>query len=230
MAELVDVLRRYPFIAVQELSDASEQAPHALLERLNGAGAHYDVSLSQRSGREPDDERYREQYAFYYDRRFFTPLGEGRLYDDSAYDHFVREPYLARFEARNGFDFVAITVHTQPAAALEELRQLTEVVAWGQAEFSGARAFILLGDLNASCLYASSEELDGLALRHAPYLWLVPDDADTTRSASRCAYDRIIVNDAASASSTGAWGIDVAADPVLSDHFPVWAEVWAGRQ
>ncbi|HEY6081515.1 MAG TPA: endonuclease/exonuclease/phosphatase family protein [Polyangiaceae bacterium] len=230
MAELVDVLRRYPFVAVQELSDASEQAPRALLERLNAEGADYAVALSQRSGREPDDDSYREQYGFYYDRRSLSLVGDGRLYDDSAYDHFVREPYLAHFAARSGFDFVAITVHTRPVAALEELAHLTAVVEWAQSELPDARAFIILGDLNASCGYASSEELDRLALRHAPYRWLVPDDADTTTSASHCAYDRIIFGDTVDSSATGAWGIDTALDPAISDHFPVWAELWTGQR
>jgi deoxyribonuclease-1/deoxyribonuclease-1-like protein len=228
-AELVKALRRYPLVAVQELSDASEQAPFELLERLNDEGQRYEISLSERTGREPSDASFREQYAFYYDRERIELLGAGRLYDDSAHDSFVREPYVARFRARGGLTFVAITVHTQPDNTLSELARLPEVLTWASAQFPDERNLLLLGDLNASCDYAENDELDALELRQGGYTWLVPDDADTTAGASHCAYDRIIVNDALLGSVTGAWGVDSAIGDGVSDHLPVWVELGALR-
>lgn len=224
-AELVKALRRYPFVAVQELSDATEQAPFELLDSLNDEGRRYEMSLSERAGREPSDANFREQYAFYYDRERIDLVGAGRLYDDSAHDYFVREPYLAHFRARSGLTFVAVTVHTQPDNTLDELAHLSEVLTWANAQFPDERNLLLLGDLNASCDYAENDELDALELRQGGYAWMVPDDADTTAGASHCAYDRIIVNDALLGSLTGAWGVDTALGAGVSDHLPVWLEL-----
>lgn len=227
--ELLAVLRRYPFIAVQELSDATGRAPLELLERLNDGARRYEVSLSARTGREPEDANFREQYGFYYDRERIELLGAGRLYDDSASDDFVREPYLARFGASPGLSFVAVTVHTQPDQTLSELAHLPEVLTWAGAQFPGERNWVLLGDFNAGCSYADAERLDLLELRQGGYTWLVPDDADTTVSATHCAYDRIVVSDALVGHVT-TWGVDTRLAPGVSDHYPVWVELSGTRR
>lgn len=222
--ELLAVLRRYPLIAVQELSDATGRAPLELLERLNDGERRYEVSLSARTGQEPGDAKFREQYGFYYDRERIELLGTGRLYDDSASDDFVREPYLARFGAAAGLSFVAVTVHTQPDHTLSELAHLPEVLTWAGVQFPGERNWVLLGDFNAGCTYADAERLDLLELRQGGYTWLVPDDADTTAGATHCAYDRIVVSDALVGHVTN-WGVDTRLAPGVSDHYPVWVEL-----
>ncbi|HEX2871624.1 MAG TPA: endonuclease/exonuclease/phosphatase family protein [Polyangiaceae bacterium] len=229
MAELVEIVRRYPFVAVQEISDVNQQVPGAFLEMINSNGASYEMLLSPRSGQQPDDKTYQEQYAFYYDASVMEPLSPGQLYDDSAQDYFVREPYVAQFEVIDGgFTFVAITVHTQPDNAVAEIGHLEGVVAWAQDQYPSEDDFIILGDLNAGCSYASPAELDLLGLRSSDHVWLVPDTADTNLAMSACAYDRIIVTSTTQTNYYGEWGVDSSfTNTMVSDHWPVWAEFWA---
>jgi len=229
MAELVEIVRGYPFVAVQEISDVNQKVPFGFLEMINSDGASYEMLLSPRSGLESDDKTYQEQYAFYYDATVISAQSEGQLYDDSPNDFFVREPYVARFEVLDGgFTFVAITVHTQPDGAVAEIGHLEDVVNWAKDEFPDEDDFIVLGDLNAGCSYASPAELDALELRTSDYVWIVPDGADTNLAMSMCAYDRVILTASTSTNYAGAWGVDASfTSTMVSDHWPVWAEFWA---
>ncbi len=49
---------------------------------------------------------------------------------------------------------------------------------------------LIMGDLNADCRYVGKEKLKNLKLKDEYYHWLIPDTADTTVSATDCAYDR----------------------------------------
>ena len=49
---------------------------------------------------------------------------------------------------------------------------------------------LIMGDFNADGSYVSKRKLGGLELREEGYHWLIPDDADTTVSATDYAYDR----------------------------------------
>jgi endonuclease/exonuclease/phosphatase family metal-dependent hydrolase len=229
MAELADIVRRYPFVAVQEISDVNQEVPFAFLDLINADGAGYAMLLSPRSGQQAEDKTYQEQYAFYYDAAVMSPLSLGQLYDDSANDYFVREPYVAQFEAIDGgFTFVGITVHTQPDNTVAEIGHLADVVAWAQDQYPDEDDFIILGDLNAGCTYASPSQLDALALRTNDYMWIVPDTADTNLAMSQCPYDRIIVTSGTSTNYRGDWGIDSSfTNTMVSDHWPVWGEFWA---
>jgi endonuclease/exonuclease/phosphatase family metal-dependent hydrolase len=226
MTELAQIVDGYPFVAVQELSDVEQDVPYAFLERLNADQPRYQMLLSPRTGQQPDDRDFEEQYAFYYDESVLEPLHEA-LFDDSSGDFFVREPYAALFATRGGFTFVALTIHTTPSNAVAELARLPEVMAWAASEFAGEDDFVLLGDLNADCSSATLEQLAELELRRDEYAWIVPDDADTTVSSTDCAYDRIVITSATAGNFTGGWGVDSSfSDDSISDHWPVWAEFW----
>jgi len=232
MAELAEIVRRHQFVAVQEISDVSQKVPFGFLDLINADGAGYEMLLSPRSGQEPDDKTYQEQYAFYYDASVIEALSRGQLYDDSVQDYFVREPYVAQFEVIDGgFTFVAITVHTQPDNTVAEIGHLEDVVAWAQDQYPDEDDFIILGDLNAGCSYASPAELDLLGLRQNDYMWIVPDAADTNLAMSQCAYDRIIVTSETSTNYSGEWGIDSSfTNTMVSDHWPVWGDFWADER
>jgi endonuclease/exonuclease/phosphatase family metal-dependent hydrolase len=231
MAALVQIVRSYPFVAVQEISDIEQEVPYAFLNQLNAEDDRFAMLLSPRSGQQPDDVTYQEQYAFYYDTQVLEASGDGLLFDDTSDDFFVREPYAARFVAAGGFSFVAITFHAQPDTSVQEMEHLHDVVVWAKGAFPEEDDFIILGDLNADCSYASPAELDSLTLRGGEYQWLVPDDADTTLAASECAYDRFVMTAATSTNAVGTWGVDrVFTDTRVSDHFPVWAEFWSDER
>ena len=229
MAVLVDTVRAYDLVAVQELKDASGQIGGAFLAAINGEGAGYAMLESPRTGATASTSAT-EQYAFYYDTATVMALGEGALYPDSE-DAFVREPWVARFQVRGGrFSFVLVTVHTRPESAVTEVGALHSAVQWARERHPEEDDFIVLGDFNAACDYASPGDLDALAIRGADYNWIVPDDADTNLAARACAYDRLVTTEGALGDFTGHWGVDRRFDQrEVSDHFPVWAEFFADR-
>ncbi len=226
MATLVRVIRSYDLVAVQEIVDLSESAPNRLLDAVNdGEGPQYAMALSPRTGQQPDDQDFQEQYAFLFNTETVTQLGPGFLFDDRAADLFQREPYVVRFTAGDELTLVLINVHTRPAQALAEIGALERVFAWARKLHAEEDDFIALGDFNAGCSYASAEALDALAISGPGYKWIVPHDADTNLAASRCAYDRIVITEGALAEWTGKWGVEQAFDDnEVSDHWPVWAE------
>ena len=228
MSRLIATIHKYDVVALQELKDASGEAPRLLLAALNrDAARSYAMLLSHRSGLEPDDARSQEQYAILYDTQVIEALAGERLFDDSARDLFQREPYLARLRTRAGsFSFVLMNIHTRPERAVAEIAALHDVFDWAKLAFPDEENFIALGDYNAACRYATPAELDSLSIRRPDYFWIVPDDSDSNVSpASACAYDRIVVTAATSRAFTGRWGVDRAFnDKLVSDHWPVWAE------
>jgi endonuclease/exonuclease/phosphatase family metal-dependent hydrolase len=228
VATILDVLRRYDVVAVQEIKDVSGETPRRLLELLDASRGPSDPPFaaltSPRTGLAPDDRASQEQYAFFFDASAIEPLDDGRLFDD-ADDAFQREPWMARFRVREGgFSFVLIDIHTRPEAAVEEIRALSNVVTWAMTQYPDEDDFVVLGDFNASCDYASPKQLDALPLRGPGFVWVVPDDVDTTVKSTFCAYDRIVLGEAAARQWEGDWGIVVdVIDAAVSDHLPVWS-------
>ena len=230
VARLVQIIGQYDLVAVQEVSDIDGKVPVEFLGRINTTGRHYQLALSERTGKQPDDKTAQEQYAFYYDDSRIEKVDD-RLFDDSEHDLFQREPYVARFRAKGGrFTFVLIMIHTQPAAALAEITALHQVVRWAKQRYPDEDDFIVLGDFNAGKRYVKPGQLSGLELRGAGYTWIVPDDADTNLANSREAHDRIVVTLGAREDFTGKWKVDNCfTDRGISDHWPVWAEFYMDR-
>jgi endonuclease/exonuclease/phosphatase family metal-dependent hydrolase len=165
MVTLAAVIRRYDLVAVQEIKDISGRAPPALLEACNADGPEYALALSERTGREPDDRQSQEQYAYYYRRDRLEPVGEGVLYDDSAVEHFQREPFLQQFRVvGTERTFVMLNVHTRPRAAVSEIAAMEHVFAWAKTRYGANATVIAVGDFHAGCGYASEEELDALPI------------------------------------------------------------------
>ena len=217
---LAMIVRQFDIVAVQEISDVSNQTAGAFLKVVNANGARYKLSCSDRTGREPDDRKSAEQYAYYYDSRTVT-LTDAALYKD-VNDDFQREPYIASFTRKSdSLTFVVCTIHTAPEQAVEEIAALAKVAKWIPTHFKNAKRIIFCGDFNASCSYASPAALNALAIRKAPYHWVVPDDADTNLSASACAYDRFVVTENLR-SMIGGWEVYRAfKSKKVSDHWPV---------
>ena len=134
MAALATIVRRYDLVAVQEIKDRTGGSARRLLEAVNALGEPtYALALSERTGREPDDRRSQEQYAYYYRTDRLEPVGAGALYDDSVHDHFQREPFVGRFSLiPSGRTLVLINVHTRPRAAVSEIAAIEHVFAWAR--------------------------------------------------------------------------------------------------
>ena len=229
VSELVTIFDRYDLVSVQEIKDIDQQVPYLFLDELrNGSSMEWEMQLSERSGQQDDDSGSQEQYAVYYRNSVVIPTENGSLHNDSALDEFQREPYITEFRAFTNegdltdFKFTIISIHTSPTRALDELSALSNLSTSIPPESN----LILLGDFNADCDYASLHELDALEIRDENYTWIVPDDADTTVSSTRCAYDRIVLDEDIATSYTGWWGIDrEMSGSDVSDHYPVWFEL-----
>ena len=221
-------------VAVQEVKDIDQTVPYDFLNEINNVSENtWNMSLSPRSGTQDDDQSSQEQYVYYYNTTVFREVGQGQLYNDSIGDYFQREPYIASFELLNesgnssGFDFTLFTVHTKPALALEEINSLHDVVESYRENNSAETDLVILGDFNADCSYANSQELWESPMRLPQYNWLVNDLADTTVSSTDCAYDRIVTLGDLTGRLVGSWGIDTAVDDTdISDHYPVWFDLY----
>ena len=241
VAELVELFQDYDMVAVQEIKDIDEEVPYLFLNELNGIAGQenltnqsleWDMVLSERSGMQEDDKNSQEQYAFYYKPTVFTSMDNGSLYDDSTNDSFQREPFLATFMLldtngeETGTDIVFVNIHTKPTLAVEEMSALGDVLSWAQTNYSVDDDYVILGDFNGDCSYASYSELVDLSISSENYTWLIPDDADTTVGNSRCAYDRIVTSSQLDGRLTGLWGIDeTVSSGAVSDHKPVWFDI-----
>lgn len=240
VTELVDIFQRYDLIAVQEIKDIDEEVPYLFLDELNNFNnlsnstnlTEWELVLSERSGMQEDDQHSQEQYAFYYKPTVFTAIDNGTIYDDWTNDSFQREPFLAKFMLldtygnETGTDIVFVNIHTKPTLAVEEMDALGDVLSWGMENYSADDDYVILGDFNGDCSYASYNELVELSISSENYTWIIPDDADTTVGDSRCAYDRIVTTSQLDGRLTGQWGIDEAiSSGAVSDHKPVWFDI-----
>ncbi len=222
---LVKIVRHFDIVAVQEVSDASNYTAGAFLKEINKNGSHYQMVCSERTGLQLDDKNSREQYAFYYNTATVTLIDKA-LYDDSEYDYFQREPYIAQFRRKcDGFVFVICTTHTTPDVAVEEIAALIHVSDWIPGRFSNSTYQIYCGDFNASCTYASPQQLESLAIHKKPYYWVVPDDTKTNLSKNTCAYDRFVITSNLLSRKAG-WGVyRFFKSKAVSDHWPVFLEL-----
>ncbi|MEW6748464.1 MAG: endonuclease/exonuclease/phosphatase family protein [Candidatus Micrarchaeota archaeon] len=233
MDVLTTIARRYDFMAIQEIRDSSETTLPIYLEQINALpGPDYEAISSPRLGRTSS----KENYAFIYDPEVLSLIpGTDYTFQDppegASTDLFQREPFIARFEKIDGsFDFVIITIHTDPDETPQELSDLPLVLQDAMERFPDEDDFIMLGDMNADCSYLSQSY--PLELRNSSFTWVVPDDADTTVKSTDCAYDRIIFTRATDDDFTGEWGIfrfdeeyglNESQAEEVSDHYPVWA-------
>ena len=233
MAVLSKTIRNFDIVAVQEIRDASQTALPALKNSVNDmAGPKYDFVVSDRLGRTTS----KEQYAYFFNTQTMQQIGNPYTYPDSN-DLFQREPYVSEFKARNGnFDFILITIHTDPDTATQEINDLPGVVENAKGRYQGEGDFIILGDLNSDCDYFN--ENSGSPLRSSDYLWIINNSIDTTTKATVCTYDRIILTSQAKTDFTGnsgvfrfdnAYNLTYNMTISVSDHYPVYAEFWNNR-
>jgi deoxyribonuclease-1-like protein len=235
--EVMDVLsktiKNFDIVAVQEIRDSSQTALPALRNSVNDmAGPKYDFVVSDRLGRTTS----KEQYAYLYNTQTVQQIGSPYTYPDSN-DLFQREPYVAEFKARNGnFDFVLITIHTDPDTATQEINDLPKVVDDARARYQGEGDFIIMGDLNADCDYFNENSQS--PLKSSDYLWIINNSIDTTTKSTTCTYDRIILTAQAKTDFTGnsgvfrfdqAYNLNYNMTVAVSDHYPVYAEFWNNR-
>ena len=226
MDTLVDIVRHFDMVAVQEISDVSNQTAGKFLEMINlNETNKYKMICSNRTGREDNDQSSREQYAFYFNPDLLQLL-DTALFDDAEHDYFQREPFIAQFRSKQSNTvFLVSTIHTSPDFAVEEIDALKHVAEWITKRFKNTENIIFCGDFNASCTYATTGTLDQLTIRKPPYFWIIPDDAKTNLSKNQCAYDRFVVNKPLF-SKIKNWNVyQYFKSKKVSDHWPVYIEI-----
>lgn len=227
MERIVDIIRSYDVIAIQEISDSHQTVGNRLIDMVNRSNTnrsyHYSISLSPRTGQQDNDASKAEQYAFVYNDRLLEVI-ESHLYDDSMHDYFGREPWIARFRLRNtSTTFALVNIHTVPTETLEEINSLDYVVQSIQRTEPNV---IVLGDMNAACEYAHPQEVHSTRLfDESRYTSIIPDSADTNLARSQCAFDRVILTNPMRRyipRTRNNWGVVTDVPRTVSDHYPVW--------
>jgi len=146
---LAQVVGQFDFIAVQEAMTREG------LERLKQAveqhtGETWGMMYSHLIGR----GSYKEKYAFLWRARKVEYVDGAVVYLDRG-DRFAREPYSARFRARDGgMQFVAATVHVlygkSKADREPEIKALRDYWIWLSEVYAGTPTMFLMGDFNMS--------------------------------------------------------------------------------
>jgi deoxyribonuclease-1-like protein len=233
MEVLSKIIRRYDIVAVQEIRDSSQTALPKLKDTVNSMGSpQYDYVVGERLGRTTS----KEQYAYLYNTQTIQLIGNPYTYPDSN-DLFQKEPYISEFKAKNGnFDFVLITIHTDPDTATQEINDLPIVVEDAKKKFQEEGDYIIMGDLNADCTYFSENSQS--PLRSSDYYWVINNSVDTTTKSTDCTYDRIIITNPAKTDFTGdsgifrfdtAYNLTYESTIAVSDHYPVYVSFWNNR-
>ncbi|MDR0377484.1 MAG: endonuclease [Spirochaetaceae bacterium] len=192
----------------------------------------YGYMLGPMEGR----SSYKERYWIIYDKTIFTVLSEDTYFDPE--DKFERNPLVAHFQTGNGFDFILVNVHVKPGDAKAEIESLSEVALYYQ-ELWGERDVFLLGDFNADGGYYDESLLLTMFPEDA-YRIVITNEHDTTVAANTNTYDRFIITSEAVEDFTGNFGVirfnelyDFdqlgIAPSAVSDHYPIWAEFYTGR-
>ena len=220
LSTLIRIVREYDAILIQEIRDSSGEAIRALHAWSDSQGFEFELLVSERLGRTTS----KEQYALIYDPNVVEILD---VYTDpDLADVFEREPYVV-YVSIKGLTLGLITLHAKPDDAVVEIDALDDIYDDFVRRTGDADALIL-GDLNADCSFASDAELAMTRLCNVEkYSWLIPDSADTTVSATDCAYDRIIAaGEIAKMNLSRPAILDFAGshqgEPLdVSDHYPV---------
>ena len=202
MEVYVEKIQDYDIFFVQEIRDKSGTAFSLLCESLEG----YSCVNSTRSGRSGSKEQYGIVYK--------SGLELVELYDYAPdyQGEFERPPVRVTFDI-DRYEIVIFNIHVKPNDVVNELTVLEEL----SSEIDGN--VVILGDLNADCVYYDHEEEE----HFEDWEWVIEDEEDTTVSKTDCAYDRIILNEDALEEFV-VYGIDDKVIEEESDHYLVWFE------
>lgn len=224
MEVIVDVIRRFDIVAIQELRSKDQSIIHEFLAMINADGSQYNVVVGPRLGRTIS----REQYLYVYDTTRIELIPGSAYSVNDVRDVLHREPLVASFRvigALSGtpWSFTLVNIHTDPDEAEQEVNMLDELL-YVVRQHNAEDDVILLGDLNAA-----PDKLGDL--RHVPGLmWVVADQPTNTRGTKL--YDNILFSGTTTREFTGFAGVlnlreeyalslDEAID--VSDHLPVWS-------
>lgn len=222
---IIDIIKKYDVVLIQEIRDKSEVAIYELVEYLKEkTGLSYDIALSRRLG----DASHKEQLAYIYKTTKVETLY--KYIPNDKKNLFYREPFVVKFRDKSsGKKFVSIGAHLSPQFVIKELEGLHDT-ARDIMEQWGSENIMIIGDLNASCDYINKDDLAFNSLRSPAFSWWITDEMDTTVHDTDCAYDRIITTQGLSEFVTvpgrpynfsGDLRLTREQSLKVSDHYPV---------
>uniref|UniRef100_A0A8C2U0R0 Deoxyribonuclease n=1 Tax=Coturnix japonica TaxID=93934 RepID=A0A8C2U0R0_COTJA len=232
---IINILRRYDVVLVQEVRDSDLSAVTELLEQLNSVSSSpYDYEISGPLGR----DNYKEMYLFLY-RTDVVSVVDTYQYEDPQ-DVFSREPFADVLLPTEAEEFVMVPLHSAPHDAVAEIDALYDVYLAVVNKW-GTDNIVFLGDFNADCSYVKQSDWASIRLRSSDvFKWLIPDSADTTVGKSDCAYDRWVLPWRCHSSVPQDPAGEVGAVPTMccshaglwcalavSDHYPVEVKLMA---
>jgi endonuclease/exonuclease/phosphatase family metal-dependent hydrolase len=246
----MDIIARtlagYDITAVQEIENIEGTAILALRDRMNKASGarparRYEVLVGERVG-----TNSKEQYAFIYDTDTIAYAGESYTYADAG-NKFERPPFVAKFkvikgaarESASAFDFALADIHTKPDNATTEIMALEDVIADAQTRLN-EKDVIALGDYNAGGSYFNTKTMTSGIRDTSRWLWIIPDNTDTTvATGNQNTYDRIVAPARFTQEDySGNWGVlkfdrenglSNTEAKTISDHYPVYAVFFITR-
>ncbi|MFB0503614.1 MAG: endonuclease/exonuclease/phosphatase family protein [Candidatus Bathyarchaeia archaeon] len=234
MEVLVDIVREFDIVLIQEIRDSSEETAPYLLQWINEIeGPEYRFVRSERLGRTTS----REAYAYFFNSETVEIIEDSdRVYNDAS-DVFEREPYIVSFRSGN-FDFTLVGMHTKPDDAYSEIGNLTFVVSSILSENPEEKDIIVLGDLNADGRYFDEDDPSS-PFKASEFYWVITNEMDTMTKTDYT-YDRIVLVNATYSHeyvehSAKVFYFDQEYELnnstlvlEVSDHYPIYAEFRIG--
>ncbi|MFC1527556.1 endonuclease/exonuclease/phosphatase family protein [Candidatus Neomarinimicrobiota bacterium] len=222
---IIDVLKKYDIIAIQEVKDVSLQLPQLLIAKMNQDGSNFNVVASDRVGR-----NVFEQYLFIYNDEIIDAIPNTDGYGIEPNDEFAREPFYTMFKSGN-FDFYLMTIHTDPDDVGIEIPALRDAYLELQNITPKENDIILLGDLNGKAPGVTAGSYITMdAIAQIPNIIFTINEETNTRGGK--AYDNIIFQKNYTleySNSSGVntfwlqYGLDEDQGFKISDHKLVWA-------
>ncbi|PHR93881.1 MAG: endonuclease/exonuclease/phosphatase [Blastopirellula sp.] len=225
MKTIVDVVRRFDVIAIQELRSKEQNVIPQFVQMINAEGANYEAIVGPRLGRSSS----KEQYVFLFDASKVEVVPNSVYTVNDPEDALHREPLVATFRARatttgTPFQFTLINIHTDPDETDWELDALGVVFEVVRDNNPAEDDVIVLGDLNVD--YKHLGKLGAIS----NISWTVQDQMTNTRQNK--SYDNIVFDRTRTTEFSGTAGVfnfeaefGLTREQALevSDHMPVWA-------
>lgn len=223
---LVDIVRRFDLVAIQELRASDQTVLDQFLQMVNQNGATYRYVVGERLGTSSS----KEQYTYVYDASKLRVTHQPTTVRDPQ-GVMPRPPLATRFQCielpeGQGFTFTLLNVHTAPDQAVQELKALESVVAATRQLLPMEDDIIVLGDFNASTSQIAGVRWFPAQTAAIPNEWMT-----NTRLSKN--YDNLVFDGRATVEYTGRSGVFVyqqlyqlSLEQALevSDHCPVWGE------
>lgn len=223
---LVEVVRRFDLVAIQELRATDQGVMDQFLQMINQAGGTYRYVVGERLGTSSS----KEQYTYVYDAAKLRVTHQPTTVRD-AQGVMMRPPLATRFQCielpeGQGFTFTLLNVHTTPEEADRDLKAIESVVATTRQLLPMEDDIIVLGDFNASTAQIAKVRWFATQTAAIPDQWMT-----NTRQSKN--YDNQVFDGRATIEYTGRSGVfnfqqlyQISLDQALqvSDHFPIWGE------